>query len=187
MQQKIESKKRFMHLCSVDSWQLYTGILVEKNQFSSVAQLCCTLCNPMDCSMTGFPVPHQLLVLAQTLVHWVEIMPSNHLNLCCPLLLPSIFPRISVFSNESISHIRWPKYWNFSFNISPSNGYSGLISFEINWFGLLSVQGTLQGRGEGGTQLWLYGFAGNVMFLLFNMLSRFVIVFLPRSKHLLVL
>ena len=73
-----------------------------------------------------------------------SVMPSNHLILCCPLLLPSIFPRISVFSNKSVIHIRWPKYWSFSFSISPSNEYSGLISFRIDWFGLLEVQGTLK-------------------------------------------
>ena len=74
-----------------------------------------------------------------------SVMPSNHLILCCPLLLlPSIFPSIRVFSNESVLHIRWPEYWNFSFNISPSNEYSGLISFRIDWFDLVAVQGTLK-------------------------------------------
>ena len=74
------------------------------------------------------------------------VMPSNHLIFCCPLLLlPSVFPSISVFSNESVLHIRWPKYWSFSFSISPSNEYSGLISFRIDWFDLLAVQGTLKG------------------------------------------
>ena len=72
-----------------------------------------------------------------------SVMPSNHLILCCPLLLPSIFPSIRVFSNESVLHIRWPKYWSFSFSISPSNEYTGLISFRIDWFDLLAVQGTL--------------------------------------------
>ena len=92
----------------------------------------------MDC--TGFPVHHQLLELAQTHVHQVSdaIQP---LILCCPLLLlPSIFPSIMVFSNESALHIRWPKYWSFSFSISPSNEYSGLISFRMDWFDLLAVQ-----------------------------------------------
>ena len=73
-----------------------------------------------------------------------SVMPSNHLILCCPLLLPSIFPSIRVFSNKSVIHIRWPKYWSFSFSISPSNEYSGLISFRIDWFGLLAVQETLK-------------------------------------------
>ena len=96
----------------------------------------------MDCSMPGFPVHHQLLELAQTHVR-ESVMPSNHLILCCPfLLLPSIFPSIRVFSNESALRIRWPKYWTFSFSISPSNEYSGLISFRIDWFDHLAVQGS---------------------------------------------
>ena len=108
-------------------------------QFS---QSCPTLCNPMDCSTPGFPVHHQLPELAQTHVHEL-VMPSNHLILCRPLLLlPSIFPSIKVFSNESVLPIRRPKYWSFSFSINPSNEYSGLISFRIDWFDLLAVQGT---------------------------------------------
>ena len=99
----------------------------------------------MDCSTPGFPVQHQLPELAQTHVHIKSVMPSNHLILCCSLLLlPSIFPSIRIFSNESVLCIRWLKYWSFSFNISPSNEYSGLISFGIDWFYLLSVQGTLK-------------------------------------------
>ena len=94
----------------------------------------------MDCSTPGFPVHQQLLELAQTHFHQIG-NAINHLILCCPLLfLPSIFPSIRVFSNESVLCIRWPKYWNFSFSISPSNEYSGLISFRIAWFGLLAVQ-----------------------------------------------
>ena len=113
-------------------------------QFSSVAQSCLTLCNPMDCSTPGFPVHHQLPELAQTHVHRVgyAIQPSLHLS--SPSALPSVFPSIRVFSNESVLHIRWPKYWSFSFSISPSNEYSGLISFRIDWFDLLAVQGTLK-------------------------------------------
>ena len=111
---------------------------------SSVAQ-CLTLCNPVDCSTPGFPVQHQLPELAQTHVHIKSVMPSNHLILCCSLLLlPSIFPSIRVFSNESVFHIRWPKYWSFSFSISLSNEYSGLISFRIDWLDLLAIQGTLK-------------------------------------------
>ena len=100
---------------------------------------------PMDCSMPGLPVHHQLLEFTQTHVHWVSdtIQPSH------PLLSPSpprsIFPSIRVFCNESILHIRWPKYWSFSFSISPSNEYSGLICFRIDWFHLLAVQETLKG------------------------------------------
>ena len=113
-------------------------------QFSSVAQSCPTICNPMDCSTPGFPVHHQFPELTQTHVYRV-VMPSNHLILCCPLLLlPSVFPSIRVFSNESILHIRWPKYWSFSFSISPSNEHPGLISFRMDWLDLLVVQGTLK-------------------------------------------
>ena len=114
------------------------------HQFSSVAQSCPTLCNPMDCSTLGFPVHHQLLELAQT--HSIEsVMPSNHLILCHPLLLlSSIFPRLRCFFNESVLHIRWPKYGSFSFSISSSNKYSGLISFRMDWFDLLAVQVTLK-------------------------------------------
>ena len=141
-------------------------------------------------------------------------MPSNHLILCHPLLpLPPIFPSIRVFSNESVLRIRWPKYWSFSFSISPSNEYSGLISFRIDWLDLLAVQGTLKSLLQyysskasitwhsaffmvqvshpymttGKTiALTRWTFVSKVMSLLFNMLSRLVIVFLPRSKGLLI-
>ena len=115
-------------------------------QFSSFAQSCPTLCDPMDCSMPGLPVlpvHHQLLELLK-LMSIESVIPSNHLILCRPLLLlPSIFPSIRVFPTSAI-HIRWPKYWSFSFSISPSNEYSGLICFRIDWFDLLAVQGTLR-------------------------------------------
>ena len=102
-----------------------------------------TICGPMDCSTPGFPVLHHLEP-AQTHVH-ESVMPSNHLILCHPLLLlSSIFPSIRVFSNESVLHIRWPNYWSFSFSIRPSNEYSGLISFRMDWLDLLAVQGTLK-------------------------------------------
>ena len=141
-------------------------------------------------------------------------MPSNHLLLCCPLLLPSsIFPSIRVFSNESVLHIRWPKYWNFNFSISPSNEHSGLISFRMDWLDLLAVQGTLKSLLQhhrlkasilrcsaflmvqlsnpymttGKTiALTRQTFVGKVMSLLFNMLSSLVITFLPRIKCLLI-
>ena len=141
-------------------------------------------------------------------------MPSNHLILCHPLLLlPSIFPSIRVFSNESFLPIRWPKYWSFSFSISPSNEYSGLISFRMYWLDLLAVQGTLKSllqhhRSKASVlqcsaffivqlshpymttgktiALTRWTFVSRVMSLLFNMLSRLVIAFLPRSKHLLI-
>ena len=139
-------------------------------------------------------------------------MPSNHLILCCSLfLLPSIFPSIRVFSNESVLHIRWPKYWSFSFNISPSKEHSGLISFRMDYLDLLSVQGTLksllQHHSSKASILWCsaffivhlshpymttgktialtrWTFVDKVMSLLLNMLSRLVITFLPRSKRL---
>jgi len=105
---------------------------------------CPTLCDPMDCRMPGFPVYHELPELTQTHVHWVNDA-INHLILCCPLLLlPSNFSRIRVFSNESVLRIRWPKYWSFSFSISPSNKYSGLISLRTDCLDLLAVQGTLK-------------------------------------------
>ena len=116
----------------------------DNQYFSSVTQSCLTLCDPMDCSMPGFPVHHQLPDPTQTHVHQVgdAIQPSHPLS---PLLLPpSIFPSIRVFSNESVLRIRWPKYWSFSFSISPSNEYSGLISFRMYWLDLLVVQGTLK-------------------------------------------
>ena len=110
----------------------------------SVAQSCLTLCDPMDWSMPGFLVLYHLPELAQTHVHGVSDL-TNHLVPCCPLLfLPSIFPSNRVFSNESALHIRWPKCWSFSFSISPSNEYSGLISFRIHWFDLLAAQGILK-------------------------------------------
>ena len=121
------------------------GINLPLIQFSSVAQSCPALCDPMDCSMPGLPVHHQLLKLAQTPVHWVDDAIANHLILCHPLLLlPSVFPSIRVFSNESVLRIRWPKYWSFSFSISPPNEYSGMISFRMDWLDLLGVQGTLK-------------------------------------------
>ena len=109
--------------------------------FSSVTQSCSTLCNPLDCSTPGLPVHHQSL---PKLMSIELVMTSSHLILCHPLLPPSIFPSIGVFSNESVLHIRWPKYWSFSFSISPSNEYSGLISFRMDWLDLLAVQGTLK-------------------------------------------
>ena len=182
--------------------------IVRSIQFSSVAQLCLTLCDPINHSMPGLPIHHQLPMSIES------VMPSSHLIFCCPLLLlPSIFPSIRVFSSESTLLMRWPKDWTFSFNISPSNEHPGLISFRMDWLDLLAVQGTLKsllhyhsskasilwhssffivqlshpymttGKTTASTRLT---FVGKVMSLLFNTLSRFVLAFLPRRKHLLI-
>ena len=113
-------------------------------QFSSVAQSCLTLCDPMNCSMqASLSITNSQSLLK--LVSIESVMPPHHLILCRPLLpLPPIFPITGVFSNESVLCIRWPKYWSFSFNISPSNEYSGLISFRMHLLDLLAVQGTLK-------------------------------------------
>ena len=119
---------------------------LHSRQFSSVQSLSCVqlFVTSMDCSTPGFPVHRQLPELAQTLIHQVS-MPSNHFILCHPcLLLPSIFPSIRVFSKQSVLRIRWPKYWSFSFSISPTNEHPGLISFRRDWLDLLAVQGTLK-------------------------------------------
>ena len=108
-------------------------------QFSSVAQLCPTLCDPMDCSTPGFPVHHQLLELAQTHVHRVGVAIQLSHPLWFPF--PPVFPSIRVFSNESVLRIRWPEYWSFSFSVCPSNECSGLFSLRIDWF---DFQGTLK-------------------------------------------
>ena len=116
------------------------NILLKSEVFSSVIQSYPTLFDSMDCSTPGLSVHHQLKLMSIE-----SVMPSNHLILCHPLLLlPSIFPSIRVFASESALCIRWPKYWSFSFNISPSNEYSGLISFRMDWLDLLAVQGTLR-------------------------------------------
>ena len=113
----------------------------------------------MNCSMPGFPVLHYLIELAQIHVHWVS--DAIHLIFCRPLLLlPSIFPSIIVFSNELALHIRWPKYWNFNF--SPSNKYPGLISFRIDWFALLAVQGTFK---NSGLKFWKHQFFFSAFFM----------------------
>ena len=163
----------------------------------------------MDSSTPGLPVPHQLPELAQH-----TKMPSSHLILCRLLfLLSSIFPSIRILSSESVLHNRWTKNWNFSFSIGPSNDYSGLIYFRIDWFDLLAVQGTLNSLLQHCSSnasilrrsafftvqlshpymttgkiiaLTIRTLVGKVMSLLLNMLSRLVITFLPRSKHLLI-
>ena len=123
------------------SWEASKNASV---QFSSVTQSCPTLCDPMNCSMPGLPVHNQLPESTQNHVHWVSdaIQPSRPLS--SPSPPPSIFPSIRVFSNESALHIRWPKYWSFSFNIRPSNEHPTLMSFRMDWFYILAVQGTLK-------------------------------------------
>ena len=123
------------------SWKHFLSWSSGAPQFSSVAQPCLILCDPIDSSMPGF----LSITNSQSLLKLMSIesvMPSSHLILCHPLLLSSVFPSIRVISSESVLCIRWPKYWSFSFRISPSNEYSGLISFRIDWFDFLAVQGT---------------------------------------------
>ena len=184
------------------------------NQFSSVAQSCSTLCYPMDYSTPGLLVHHQLPKLTQTYVHQVNdaIRLSHLLSLSSPSPL-NLSQHQGLFQWVGSSHQEWPKYWSFSFSISPSNEYSGLISFKIDWFDLLAVQGTLksllQHHNSKASILQCSAFfmvqlshpymttgktialtrqtvVGKVMSLLFDMLSRFVIAFLPRSKCLLI-
>ena len=194
-------------------WILYHLSHQASVQFSSVTQSCLILCDPTDCSMPGLPVHHQLLEPTQTHVHWVSdaIQPSHHLSSPSP---PAFnLPSIRIFSNESSLRIRWPKYCSFNFSISPSNEYSGLISFRINWFDLLAVQGILECLLQhhsskasilqhsaffmvrlshpyittGKTTAFLkWTFVDKVVSVLFNMLSRLVITFLSRSKYLLI-
>ena len=182
-------------------------------QFSSVAQSCPTLCNPMNLSMqaslsitSSWSLPRLMPI--------ESVMPSYHLILCCPLLLlPSIFPSIRVFSNKSALCIRWPKHWSYIFNISPSNEHLGLISFRMDWLDLLAVQGTLKSLLQHHSSkasilrrsaffivqlsypyvttgktvaMTRWTFVGNVISLVFNMLSKLVITFPPRRKCLLI-
>ena len=189
-------------------------IISSSVQFSSVAQSYLTLCNP---PWTAALQASLSITNSQGLLKIMSIksvMPSNHLILCRPLLLPpSIFPSTRVFSNESALHIRWPKYSSFSFNISPSNEHLGLISFRMDWLDLLAIQGTLKSLLQHHSSkasvlrcsaffivqlshpymttgktiaLTRRNFVGKVMSLLLNMLSRLVITFLPRRKRLLI-
>ena len=184
---------------------------VQFSSFHSFAQSCLTLCDPMNRDTPGLPVHHQLPEFTQTHVHRVgDAIQPSHFR--CPLLLlPPISPSIRVFSNKSTLRMRWPKYWNFSFSISPSNEHPGLISFRMDWVDLLAVQGTLKSllqhhnskasilqystffivklshlyiTTEKTIALTIQTFVGKVMSLFFTVLSRFVIVSLPRSKHL---
>ena len=201
-------------MCRVISWVVQMLIhLFMYYHFSSVTQSCPTFVTPWTaaCQATLSITSSQssLKLMSVELV-----MPSNHLILCCPLLLlPSIFPSIRVFSNESALCIKWPKYWSFSFNISPSNEHLGLISFRMDWLDLPALQGTLKSllqhhsskasilqrsaffivqlshpymTMEKTTTLTRQTFVDKVMSLPLNMLSRFVLTFLPRSKRLLI-
>ena len=181
-------------------------------QFSSVTQLCPTFCDPVNRSTPGLPVHHQLPEFTQTHVHRVgdAIQPSYLLSSSSPAPIP---PSIRVFSNESTLLMRWPKYWSFSFTISPSKEHPGLIAFRMDWLDLLAVQGTLKSLLQHHSSkasilrhsafftvqlshpymttgktiaLTRQTFVDKVMSLLFNMLSRLVITFLPRSKCLLI-
>ena len=163
----------------------------------------------MDCGTPGFPCPSPSPWSLLKLMSIESVMPSNHPVLCHPLLLlPSIFPSIRVFSKDLAFHMKWPKYWNFSFSIRPSNEYSQLIYFRMDWFDLLAIQGTLKSLLQyhsseasafsllmvqlyhpymtmGKTIAWtIRTFVGKVMSLLFNRLSRSLIAFLPRNKCL---
>ena len=154
--------------------------------FCSFTKSCSILCSSMDCSTPGFPVLHYLPDLFR-LMSIESMMPSNHLILCRLLfLLPSVFSSIRVFSSEPALHSRWPKHWSFS--VSPFNEYSGFISFRIDWFDLLAEQGTLKSLFSARKTIALtrWTFVGKVISLLFNMLSRLIRAFLPRSKHLLI-
>ena len=175
----------------------------------SVAKSCQTLCNPINYNTPGFPVLLSFTIFWSLLrLMSIELeMPCNHLILCCPSPPALYFPSIRVFSSESALCVRWLKFWSFSFSISPSNEYLGLISFRLDWFDLLAVQGTLksllQHHSSKASVLWCsaffmvqlshpymttgntialttWTFVGKVMSLLFNTLSRFVIAFLPK-------
>ena len=189
-------------------------IRISEAQLSSVTQSCLILCDSMDCRTPGFPA----ITNSRSLLKLMSIelvMPSNHLILCHPLLfLSSVFPSIRVFSSESVLRIRWPKYCSFSFSISPSNEYSRLIPFRIDWFDLLAAQATLKSLLQHHSSkasilqcsaffmvqfshlymttgktiaLTRWTFVGKVRSMLFNMLSSWFIAFLPRNKCLLIL
>ena len=192
---------------------LIQQIFIDSLQFSSVAQSCLTLWDPMNHSMPGLPVHHHLPEFTQTHIHRVgdAIQPSHPLS--SPFPPAPIPPSIRVFSNESTLHMRWPKYWSFSFSIILSKEHPGLISFRMDWLDLLAVQGTLKSLLQHHSSkasilqrsafftvqfshpymttgktiaLTRQTFVGKVMSLLFNMLFRLVITFLPRSKRLLI-
>ena len=142
--QRIIEVCKAMFLSKINMYVQFMYMVIYISQFSPVAQSCLILCDPMDCSTPGLLVHHHSQSSLK-LMSIESVMPSNHLILCRPLLrLPSIFPSIRVFSNESALCIRWPECWSFSFSISPSNEHPGLISFRMDWLDLLAVQGTLK-------------------------------------------
>ena len=201
---EVTSETRDIYLV----WRLEKTESLKVNKSCSVTKLCLTFCDPIDCSSLSLTISWSLLKFMSIKL----VVPPNHLILCHPLpLLPSIFPIIRVFFNESDLSIRWTKYWSFSFSISPSNEYLGLISFRIDWFELLTAQGTLKSLLQhhiwktsirqcsafpvvqlshpyittGKTiALTIQTFFGKVMCMLFSMLSRFAIAFLPSSRGL---
>ena len=209
----IRSVKQLLLLQSLIKHLLNGAPILSLTQFSAVTQSCPTLCKPMDCSMPVFSVHQQLLEPTQTHVHHVGDANQPSHPLSSPSLPLSIFPSIRVFPKESLLRIKWPKYCSFSFSISPSNEYSGLIFFRIDWLALPAVQGTLKSLLQHHSSKTLillssaffivqlshlymataktialtrWSLFGKVMSLLFNMLSRLVITFLPRSKRLLI-
>ena len=212
----ISEKKQKVNCQIIVLWNAYRFLSII--QFRSVQSLSCfqLFSTPWIAACQTSPRVYFPITNSQSLFKLMSIesvMPSSHLILCHPLLLlPPIPPSIRVFSNESILHMRWPRYWSFSFTISPSNEYPGLISFRMDWLDLLAVQGTLRSlqlhsskasifqcsafftvqlshpyMTNGKTiALTTWTFVGKVMCLLFNMLPRLVIIFLPRSKRLLI-
>ena len=203
---EVTSETRDIYLV----WRLEKTESLKVNKSCSVTKLCLTFCDPIDCSSLSLTISWSLLKFMSIKL----VVPPNHLILCHPLpLLPSIFPIIRVFFNESDLSIRWTKYWSFSFSISPSNEYLGLISFRIDWFELLTAQGTLKSllqhhisktsilqcsafpvvqlshpylTSGKSIALTIWIFVGKMMSLPFNTLSRFVIAFLPKSNHCLI-
>ena len=191
----------------ISIYGIHISLVKRRHQFSSVGQSCPTLCDPISCSTPGLPVHHQLPESTQTHVHWVSdaIQPSHPLPSPSPPALN--LSQLRVFSNESALHIRWPKYWSFSFSISPYNEHPGLISFRMDWLDLLAIQGNLKSLLQHQSSkasvlqhsaffivqlshlyvttgktitLTRWTFVGKVTSLLFNTLSRLVITFLPR-------
>ena len=197
----------------INYYTKYNLLIKTRTHKSTLISVMTDSLRPHGLQHARFPCPSPTPGACLKLMSIESVMPSNRLILCCPLLLPSIYPRIKVFSNESVLCSRWPKYWRFSFSISPSNEYSGLSSFRIDWLDLLEVQGTLKSLLQHHSSkasilqhsvffmvqlshpymitgktiaLTRRTFVSKVRSVLFNMLSRLVITFFPRSKCLLI-